>query len=168
MKTAVVLLLLLSSFLIAGQTRVKFYYSPDRQLAVRIVTVQDNGGMNLESSIEVGNARGRILNRKNFISKDRQHGYGVLKATWTPDGNFFVFSTIASGGNDPGHFPTYVYIRQTNAIHSLDSLVGVWVTDPEFYVEFPDVVMVTGREMSEDGKLGEAVSRAVQLMNLQK
>jgi hypothetical protein len=65
-----------------------------------------------------------VICRKSFVSADGEHGFGILHAAWTPDGAYFVFGGELSGGHQPWHRPTYVYIRRTNRIVSLDDYVG--------------------------------------------
>src|SRR5262245_12608827 len=49
--------------------------------------------------------------RLNFkmTSDGGSTGRYVLKATWTPDSKFFVFSTFSSGAHSAWHFTTFVY-----------------------------------------------------------
>jgi hypothetical protein len=52
-----------------------------------------------ESRIELRSQDGRVLASRNYASKDGEHGYGVTKAAWTADSQFFVYSLESSGGH---------------------------------------------------------------------
>ncbi len=144
----------------------KLYYSPDKATVVSILTVGGEDGRNSESRIDVRKPGGSLLGSQNFISRDHAHGMGVVKAEWTPDSRFFVFSTISSGGQDPGHFPTFFYSRALNTMHLLDTAIGVWITDPEFQIDYDDVILVNGRDLSKDGRVTDTLSRAAHLSKL--
>jgi hypothetical protein len=40
-------------------------------------------------------------------SEDSEHGFGIVKAAWTPDNKYFVFSLTSSGGHQSWHFPKH-------------------------------------------------------------
>jgi len=50
--------------------------------------------------------------------------FGVTKAAWTPDAQFFLFSMQSSGGHQPWHWPLYVYSVRTNRLYYLDDYIG--------------------------------------------
>src|SRR5512143_1426170 len=91
----------------AGERRrLKEYLSPDSGIVARILTVSGERGRNAESNVEFRRRSDRkLIGAKSFMSNDHQHGLGVLKAGWSPDANFFVFSMVSSGGQYPGVFP---------------------------------------------------------------
>src|ERR1051325_9128628 len=64
------------------------FKSPDGMLVVVIQTTKAPEGTR-ESRIEVKTRTGRLLAKLNYGSKDGEHGYGVSKAVWTPDSQFF-------------------------------------------------------------------------------
>ena len=78
-----------------------------------------------------------MLVSKDHTSPDGQHGRSVLHADWTPDSQFFIYSTASSGGHWAWHFNTFVYVRRTNKIYELDDIIGPFV-DPMFDVSEPD------------------------------
>jgi len=47
---------------------------------------------------------GAVLATKGFKSPDGEHGRNVQKTEWSPDSQFFVFSTASSGGHSPWHW----------------------------------------------------------------
>ena len=151
-----------------GRSRLKKYFSSDKLLVASILTIESDTGVDAESKLEFRDGKGRLLGGKSFISKDHTHGLGVIKAQWTFDSNFFVFSTIASGGQQPGHFPTFFYSKLDNKIHVLDTFMGGWITSPEYQLEFPDGISVTVRGRLPNGKIADTLLRSVNLGQLEE
>lgn len=137
-------------------------------MAARIVTIDVRGDGNTESGIELRKSNGGLIGIKNFFSKDHEHGLSVVKAEWTYDSKFFVFSTISSGGQQPGHFPTFFYSKADNKIHALDHFVGIWVTNPEFFIQAPDLLTVTVRDRLANGIFADTLSKTVHLGRLRE
>jgi len=76
-----------------------------------------------ESQMEFLDTKGTRLCVIDYSSKDSQHGYQVVKAEWTRDQRFFVWSLQSSGGHSPWHFPTRVFAVRTTRVYVLDDLV---------------------------------------------
>ncbi len=146
----------------------KIITSPDKTMIARIITADVLGSGNAESSIELRRSNGSLIGIKNFVSKDHEHGFSVVKAEWTYDSKFFVFSMISSGGHEPGHFPTFFYSRVDNKIHTLDHFVGIWVTNPEFFIQAPDILFVTVRDRLANGEFADTLSKTVHLGKLRE
>lgn len=96
------------------------YISPDERLNVSIIPVGKSGRERSESLIEFRNGGGRLLCGINYSSADGEHGFGVVKAAWTADSRYFVFSLTSSGGHQSWHAPTQFYSRETRTIRTLD------------------------------------------------
>jgi len=112
------------------------YDSPDKGLVALVVTV----GKSSESRVEVRSETGRLLAARDYSSRDGEHGFGVVKAVWTPDSKFFVYSLANSGGHQPWHFPVEFYARVQNEILSLDDALRDAVMSPQFSIAAPDRV----------------------------
>jgi hypothetical protein len=170
MKHAVLLalFLLIPVLTLGGSKRAKIISSPDKTMIARIITVDVRGDGNTESSIELRRANGSLIGIKNFTSKDHEHGFSIIKGEWTYDSKFFVFSTISSGGHQAGHFPTFFYSRIDNKIHMLDHFVGIWVTNPEFFIQAPDLLSVTVSDRLPNGELSYTISKTVHLGKLRE
>ena len=162
------LFLLIPLLAFGGSKKVKIIPSGDKTMAARIITIDARGDGNVESSIELRRANGSFIGSKNFASKDYEHGLSIVKGEWTYDSKFFVFSTISSGGQQPGHFPTFFYSRIDNKIHTLDHFVGTWVTNPEFFIQAPDLLSITVRDRLANGKFSDTVSKTVHLGKLRE
>jgi hypothetical protein len=70
------------------------------------------------------------------------HGFGVEKAAWTPDEQYFVFSSASSGGHQPWATPIVFYILRDKTICSLDSYTeGPGISNGDFGLEPPNTVL---------------------------
>ena len=76
-----------------------------------------------------------------MTSKSGDNGRNVLKAEWSPDSKFFVFSTFSSGGHSSWNFQTYVYSVDSNKFVSVDEKVRP-VTDERFQLISPHTLQV--------------------------
>jgi hypothetical protein len=100
--------------------------SPDRTLRAVITPV---GRERKESRVEIQNSDGKVLCPQDYSSPDGEHGLGVTEDRWTPDSEFFVYSTSSSGGHQPYHSPTYFYSRRTNRVSDIEELTHRMVVD---------------------------------------
>ena len=87
---------------------------------VVIQTEGKNPDHGTESILEFHTAGGQKLCSLDFRSEDGDHGFNVVKADWTTNGRFFVWSMQSSGGHQAWHFPTWFYDAKTTRIHVLD------------------------------------------------
>ncbi|MFZ0963117.1 MAG: hypothetical protein WAO35_19815, partial [Terriglobia bacterium] len=92
------------------------YRSPDGKLIVTVIEVNKAH----ESRLEIRSSAGKTLLTNNYSSSDMEHGQVILNAAWTPDGEFFVFSMLNTGGHSPLARPTSFYGRQHSRLYSLD------------------------------------------------
>ena len=104
-------------------------------------------GSDKENQIDIYTAHLDKLCTLDFSSGDGEHGYSVAKASWTADGNFFVFSLENSGGHSPWHTPTeFVSFGKYNPgfraqVCLLDSyLDDPGIMDPDFQLTAPNSV----------------------------
>jgi len=120
---------------------VEEYRSPDNAL-VAVVSSSQVPEAERESRVEIRLRSGKVLAKKNYSSEDGEHGYGVSKAAWTPNSQFFVYSLESSGGHAPWHSPVQFYSRSFGSIQSLDDALNDAVMNPDFSVNAPDKVKV--------------------------
>lgn len=131
------------------------YSSPDGALKAIIVPTGRDAGANkienrsdygnpleYECRVEVHDSKGRKIWSENFSSMDHDHGRGVAFASWSPDSNYFVFSTVSSGGHHPWQFFTYAYSRRKNDLYLLDPILGE-VVQQKFTFSAPDKITLT-------------------------
>lgn len=135
--------------------------SPDRRLRACVLSVGKHPAPLNESRIEIHDANNRVLAFKDLQSSDGEHGRNVQKSEWTPDSQFFVFSTASSGGHSPWHWQTYFYDRHKNAFQELDDFTGPIIAR-DFTLSAPDwvEVMVQGTKSDpSDIQTGHKVKR---------
>ena len=123
--------------------------SPDHQLRACVVEVGKFPPPLNESRVDIRDTSGKLVASRNFGSPKGDQGRNVVNSAWTPDSNFFVFSTRSSGGHSPWHWNTYFYSRKTNKFALLDDTIGP-VIKPNFKVQAPDVVQATVQGTASD------------------
>jgi hypothetical protein len=95
-----------------------------------------------ESRLEFYSPRQELLCALDYSSEDHEHGFGVVKAAWTPDNKYFVFSLTSSGGHQSWHYPTHFYNTQDSRIYSLDDYVeGSGISKGDFTLKAPNAVL---------------------------
>ena len=103
---------------------------------------KQSGRADAESRIEFYSPQNQFLCALDYSSEDSEHGFGVVKAAWTRDNNYFVFSLTSSGGHQPWHSPTLFYTIGDNAIRSLDDYVQApGISNGDFTLQYPNVVL---------------------------
>jgi hypothetical protein len=124
------------------------FFSPEevrktsRGGSATIRTVENQGGR--ESIVTFLDRKSATLCQLDYSSEDGSHGFHVVKAEWTHDGKFFVWSLESSGGHSPWHHPTYFLDIKTHRIHNLDDYVaGAGIADGEFRLSESNTVKTT-------------------------
>ena len=135
------LTLSIGSYVEAAPSARKRYQSPDKTLIAFVRTSKASEAME-ESRVEIRSASGRIMAKTDYTSRDAEHGYGVIKAIWTADSQFFVYSLESSGGHQPWHSPVFYFRRKDNKFINLDRQLKDAVMNPQFSVQHPDKVTV--------------------------
>jgi hypothetical protein len=88
------------------------------------VDVDLNASPDMESRVVFRGPDAKLLTSRDYSSPRGANGYYVVRAKWSPDSQFFVYSMSSSGGHSPWSFPTWVYSRQKNLIYSFTDLIG--------------------------------------------
>jgi hypothetical protein len=120
---------------------VEKYGAPDNAL-VAIITSTQAPEATRESRVEIRRKSGELLARRNYFSEGGEQGFGVTKAVWTPDSQFFVYSLESSGGHQAWHSPVQFYSCRHSKIQSLDDALDDAVMNPDFSISAPDKVKV--------------------------
>jgi hypothetical protein len=123
--------------------------SPDQQLRACLIEVGKHAPPLNETKVEIHNRGNQLLASDNFQSPDGEHGRNVQQNEWTPDSQFFVFSTASSGGHSPWHWQTYFYDRKNNVFKELDDFTGP-IIKRDFTIQAPDWVEVTVQGTKSD------------------
>jgi hypothetical protein len=142
--------------------------SPDQQLRACVLSVgtHPNPPFN-ESRVEIRSMNGPVLATKDFKSPDGEHGRNVQKMEWSPDSQFFVFSTASSGGHSPWHWQTYFYDRKRKTFKEVDDFTGP-VIKRNFKLTAPDWIEVRVQGTPGDPSdinTGHSVKRRLSTMN---
>lgn len=118
------------------------YTAPDGGLAVLVVPISKEAGRSeYESRIEFKSVDAKIACAIDYSSEDSEHGFGVVKAEWTPDSQYFVFSLSSSGGHQAWHAPTQFLSRKDGRVRSLDDYFGsAGISKADFRLLAPNTV----------------------------
>lgn len=120
-------------------SHIEKFRSPDGNL-IAVISSNQVPDATRESRIEIRTHTGQLLVKHNYGSEDGEHGYGVTKAAWTPDSQFFVCSLESSGGHQPWHSPVQFFSAKRNNFFSLDDKLNDAVMNPQFEISPPDRV----------------------------
>ncbi len=145
----------------------RIFYSPNKKYYAIIFTYYYKTTRSSESEIEIHSTKHGILVSGNYISKDHEHGMKIMNVQWTKDSKYFVFNGVIQGGHQPGHFPTYFFNSNDHKIYSLDSFVGIWVTN-NFKIDSVDNISIMTRDRVLDGSYKDSLIKTVNLNNLIK
>lgn len=116
--------------------------SSDQQLRACVLSVGKHANPPFnESRVEIHDMKGAILATKDFKSADGEHGRNVQEMEWSPNSQFFVFSTASSGGHSPWHWQTYLYDRKGKVFKEVDDFTGP-VIKRNFKLTAPDWIEV--------------------------
>src|SRR6266478_2065054 len=131
-----------AALLAEQEKRQREYTAPDGGVRVVIVPVSKEAGRSeYESRIEIKSSDGKIACALDYSSEDNEHGFGVVKAEWTPDSQYFVFSLTSSGGHQPWHAPTRFLSRQDGTVRSLDDyFAAAGISKNDFRLVAPNTV----------------------------
>ncbi len=106
--------------------RPQVHPSPDRAVRAVIlpVDVDLHATPDMESRVVMRANDAKLLTSKDYSSPRGANGYYVVRAGWSPDSQFFVYSMSSSGGHSPWSFPIWVYSRQKNLFLSFSEMIG--------------------------------------------
>ena len=106
--------------------RPQVYPSPDKALRAVVfpVGMELHATPDMESRVVIRANEAKLLTSKDYSSPRGANGYYVVRAKWSPDSQFFVYSMSSSGGHSPWSFPTWVYSRQKDVIVSFSAMIG--------------------------------------------
>jgi len=143
------LLLVLGTVALLAESRTKSYsyLAPDRGGRVVVVPVgKEAGRSDYESRVEFRSGDDHLLCALDYSSEDAEHGFGVVKAEWTADSQYFVFSLTSSGGHQAWHAPTQFYSRREGIVRSLDDYFESGITSAHFRLLAPNTVKTEIRD----------------------
>jgi hypothetical protein len=135
--------------------------SPNQKLVaeIRSITAQFT-----EDTVEIRSREsGNLLLRYPMTSASGSTGRYVLKAEWSPDSAFFVFSSFSAGAHSSWNYRTFVYSLALNRFISIDELVRP-VVDPNFKIISPHNLEV--QTLNRKGVDAESVKTTIDLSAL--
>lgn len=124
------------------QKKLRQYTAPDGSVSVVVVPAgRKPRRSEYESRIRFKSSDGKIDCVLDYSSEDNEHGFGVVKAEWTPDSKYFVFSLTSSGGHQSWRAPTEFLSRKDRIIHSLDDYFdAAGVSTADFQIIAPSTL----------------------------
>ena len=150
MKTTLLLVFVMVSLMTAAGTpelakqekKQRQYTAPDGGARVVVVPASKEAGRSeYESRVEFKSSDGKIACALDYSSDDSEHGFGVVKAEWTPDSQYFVFSLASSGGHQAWHAPTQFLSRKDGTVRSLDDyFAAAGISKADFQLIAPNTV----------------------------
>jgi hypothetical protein len=118
------------------------YRTKDGSTIVVVTAKKPNPEAGQESVVEFYSPENQRLCTLDFSSTDGEHGFGLVKAAWTADGRYFVFSLTSSGGHQSWHAPTFFYSAREGQIRSLDDYIdGYGISNGDFRLRAPDIML---------------------------
>jgi hypothetical protein len=152
------------------QLKPQVFPSPDRRVRAIVfpVGMDLHASPDIESRVVMRGANATLLNSKDYSSPRGTNGYYVVHASWSPDSEFFVYTTSSSGGHSPWSFPMWVYSRERNLFVSFSDLIGGKPTvSDDFRFSGPHTVTAmtvekigSDKQMPVEVDLAEAVKKA--------
>jgi len=160
-KIALAVLIIIFLPVISLADSQKEIISPDGKVKAIIF-----GNKTDESIIEIYDSE-KLLLKKDYTSKDGEHGVIVEHAEWTPDSKFFVYGMYSSGGHQPWHSPIDFYYREENKIYELENYLSEIeaIAQTDFKITAPDTIQITIINLSKRGG-GNLSSRKVNLYDI--
>lgn len=126
---------------VAKQGKQRQYKAPDGGAYAVVVPVSKEAGRSeYESRIEFHSSDGKISCAVEYSSDDSEHGFGVVKAEWTPDSQYFVFSLTSSGGHQAWHAPTQFLSRKDGKVRTLDDYFATGISEADFRLVAPNTI----------------------------
>ena len=102
------------------------YPSPDQALRAVVwpVGMTLHATPDIESRVVIRGNEAMLITSKDYSSPRGANGYYVVRAKWSPDSQFFVYSMSSSGGHSPWQFPTWVFSRDKGRIVNFSDMIG--------------------------------------------
>ncbi len=147
MKVFVLLLILFPET--ASPDGRKEYLSPNGEYRAYVLTIKNTRTGNDESEITIKNENGETLINNSYNSPfSSRYGLFVVKAAWTADSKFFVYSMSSNLiEHRPWHHPTFFISIGKYRVISLDDIYGP-IVYPDFKLSPPDIIHVVALNSS--------------------
>ena len=102
------------------------FVSPDKAVRALVVpaSISLDTTPDMESRVVIRASAGSTLTSMDHSSPRGMNGYYVVRAKWSLDSQFFVYSLSSSGGHSPWSFPMMVYSRKANRIAKFSDMIN--------------------------------------------
>ena len=94
--------------------------SPDSAF---VAEISSNKAQFTEDTVEIVSRKSPARAKFPMTFERGANGRYVLKAEWSPDSRFFVFSTFSSGAHSSWNFRTFVFSVDANKFVSVDDRI---------------------------------------------
>lgn len=101
------------------------YLSPNGKYKAYVTPVYNPQSAKDESEIIIKSENNKILFQKGYFSSEDEDGLFVVKAEWSADSRFFVYSMINPCVHEPWHCPTF-FVSTDKVIRKGDSKYFAW------------------------------------------
>ena len=91
----------------ARYSKSKEFDSPNGKYKALVTLVQNPNNGRFEGEVTLKSKTGKILFKKSYFATDKKDGFFVVKAAWTKDSRFFVYSLSNSCRYKPRIYPTF-------------------------------------------------------------
>jgi hypothetical protein len=116
----------------------------------------------MESRVVIRSARGDTLSSKDHSSPRGANGHYVYRGAWSPDGQYFVYSLVSSGGHSPWSWPIWVFsVKRTQFARFSDMIAGRPTLSGDF--TFQGTHALTAMTWPRDGDIEHRVPVTVDL-----
>ena len=78
----------------------------------------------MESRVVIRGRNRETIASKDFSSPRGANGYYVYRGAWSPDGQYFVFSLVSSGGHSPWSWPIWVYSAKRSQFAPFSAMIA--------------------------------------------
>jgi hypothetical protein len=115
------------------------YPSPNGRWIAKVKHIRKSSTAEQESVVEIKARKGPVRAYRDYTSEDGEHGLRIIRASWTPDSRFFIFTTLSSGGHQSWNYPTYFFSMSDEKFHVLSDYLAP-VADASFSLRSPDKI----------------------------
>jgi hypothetical protein len=145
----------------SGAEQAQSIKSPDGKFIARISPIQKSKEGPPEFKIEFIGPSGKVTAREDFTSEGGDQGLSIDKAKWSPDSQFFVFTTFSSGGHMAWQFPSFFFDRRDNKIHHLNDFLPP-IAEGDFVLKSPDALTITiWTPMTQEKTLDQSIELSI-------
>jgi hypothetical protein len=127
---------------ICQANQAKLITSPDGKFSAHITISQNSTTGPPEFKTEIRDSDGQVSATSDYTSENGEQGLSLVHAAWTPDSQFFIFTTYSSGGHMAWQYPTLFFDRRDKKIHDFNEFLPP-IAEGTFKLKAPDIITIT-------------------------